>query len=457
MKIVILGAGQVGSTLAENLVGEHHDVTLVDTDERILQDLQDRLDVRTVVGSASYPEILREAGADSADMLIAVTDNDEVNMIACQVSYSLFNTPSKIARVRSPHYFIRKELFGEGNLPIDVFISPETLVTNYIKELIDYPGALQVLDFSSRKVKLVAIKPQYGGPIVGKSLKKLKDYIHGVEMRVAAIFREDRSIPLSGSTVIEVGDEVFFISASENIRAIMAALGRTYRPYKNIMIGGGGNIGSNLAAQLEKDYQVKIIDHNRQNCDRLAKRLENSTVLYGDVADKELMFNENIEQTDIYCAVTSDDEANIMAALQAKRMGARQVMALIMRPAYVDLIEGGEINIAISPQEATISSILAHVRRGDVVSVHSLRRGAAEAIEAIANGDEKTSKVVGRTLAEIHMPRATTIGAIVREGAVIIPHHDTRIESGDHVILFVSDKSHIREVEKMFSVKLSYF
>lgn len=457
MKIVILGAGQVGSTLAENLVGEHHDVTLVDTNEAVLRDLQDRLDVRTVVGSASYPEILREAGTDTADMLIAVTDNDEVNMIACQVSYSLFNTPSKIARVRSPHYFIRKELFGEGSLPIDVFISPETLVTNYIKELIDYPGALQVLDFSDHKVKLVSIKPQYGGPVVGKSLKKLKDYIHGVEMRVAAIFRDDRSIPLSGSTVIEVGDEVFFISASENIRAIMAALGRTYRPYKNIMIGGGGNVGSNLAAQLEKDYQVKIIDHNRPNCERLAKRLLNSTVLCGDVGDKELMFNENIEQTDIYCAVTSDDEANIMAALQAKRMGARQVMALIMRPAYVDLIEGGEINIAISPQEATISSILAQVRRGDVVSVHSLRRGAAEAIEAIANGDEKTSKVVGRTLEEIHMPKATTIGAIVRSGNVIIPHHDTRIESGDHVILFVSDKSHIREVEKMFSVKVGYF
>lgn len=456
MKIVILGAGQVGSTLAENLSSDHHDVTIVDTNENVLRDLQDRLDVRTVQGSGSYPEILRQAGAESTDMLIAVTDNDEVNMIACQVSYSLFNTPSKIARVRSPHYFIRKELFGQGSLPIDVFISPETLVTNYIKELIDHPGALQVLDFSDHKVKLVSVKPQYGGPLVGKSLKKLKDYVHDVEMRVAAIFRDNGSIPLNGSTVIEAGDEVFFITASQNIRAVMAALGRTYRPYKRIMIGGGGNVGSNLASQLENDYQVKIIDHNRPNCERLAKRLTNTTVLCGDVADKELLFNESIEQTDLYCAVTSDDEANIMAALQAKRMGARQVMALIMRPAYVDLIEGGEINIAISPQQATISSILAHVRRGDVVSVHSLRRGAAEAIEAIAHGDEKTSKVVGRTLGEIRMPKATTMGAIVRAGEVVIPHHDTRIESGDHVILFVSDKSHIREVEKMFSVQVTY-
>lgn len=457
MKIVILGAGQVGSTLAENLAGEHHDVTLVDTNEAVLRDVQDRLDVSTVVGSASYPEVLRQAGADSADMLIAVTDNDEVNMIACQVAYSLFNTPSKIARVRSHHYFIRKELFGEANLPIDVFISPETLVTNYIKELIDHPGALQVLEFSDQRVKLVSIKPHYGGNLVGKSLKKIGDYIPGVEMRVAAIFRDERSIPLSGSTVIEVEDEVFFITASENIRAVMAALGRTYRPYQHIMIGGGGNIGSTLAAQLENDYRVKIIDHNRPNCERLVKKLANTTVLCGDVSDKDLLFNENIDQVDLYCAVTSHDEANIMAALQAKRMGARQVMALIMRPAYVDLIEGGEINIAISPQQATISSILAHVRRGDVVSVHSMRRGAAEAIEAVANGDEKTSKVVGRTLSQIRMPTATTIGAIVRGGDVIIPHHDTRIESGDHVILFVSDKAHIREVERMFSVKLSYF
>ncbi len=457
MKIVILGAGQVGSTLAENLAGEQHDVTLVDTNETLLRDIQDRLDVRTVHGSGSYPEVLRQAGADSADMLIAVTDNDEVNMIACQVSYSLFNTPSKIARVRSPHYFIREELFGEGSLPIDVFISPETLVTNYIKELIDHPGALQVLDFSDHKVKLVSLKPQYGGPLVGKSLKKLKEYIPGVEVRVAAIFRDNGSIPLNGSTVIEVDDEVFFITASQNIRAIMAALGRTYRPYKNIMIGGGGNIGSSLAAQLENDYQVKIIDRNRPNCEHLAKKLTNTTVLCGDVADKELLFNENIEEVDMYCAVTSDDEANIMAALQAKRMGARQVLALIMRPAYIDLIEDGEINIAISPQQATISSILAHVRRGDVVSVHSLRRGAAEAIEAVAHGDEKTSKVVGRTLEEIRLPKSTTMGAIVRAGEVIIPHHDTCIESGDHVILFVSDKSHIREVEKMFSVKVTYF
>lgn len=455
MKIVILGAGQVGATLAENLANENHDVTVVDQDEDALGDLQDRLDIRTVSGRASYPGVLRQAGVDSADMLIAVTDNDEVNMIACQVSYSLFNTPRKIARVRSQHYFIRKELFGNENLPIDVFISPEQIVTDYIKELIDHPGTLQVLNFAEGRVKLVAAKPFYGGDLVGKQLKEIRDIVK-VETRVAAIFREERSIPLDGATVIEAGDEVFFIAASDDIRTIMAALGRSYRPYKRIIIAGGGNIGSSLSHHLEDDYQVKIIDHNRQNCERLAKKLKDTIVICGEATDKDLLFNENIENTDVFCAITSDDEANIMASLQAKKLGARQVMALITRPAYVDLIEGGPINIAISPQQATISSILTHVRRGDVAAVHSLRRGAAEAIEAVAHGDEKTSKVVGRTLSEIKLPKMTTIGAIVRAGEVVIPHHDTVIKSGDHMILFVSDKKHIRDVERMFAVRVTY-
>lgn len=456
MKIVILGAGQVGSTLAETLANENHSVTVVDFREDLLNGLQDRLDIKTVTGRASYPGVLRAAGAESADMLIAVTDNDEVNMVACQVAYSLFQTPMKIARVRSQHYFIRKDLFGDANLPIDVFISPEQLVTSSIKELIDHPGALQVLSFADGKAKLVAVKPFYGGPLVGKTLSKISEHVSGVETRVAAIFRNDRSIPLNGSTVIEVGDEVFFIAATENIRTIIAALGRSYKPYENIMIAGGGNIGGTLARKLEMDYNVKILDSDLEACEELARRLKTATVLNADATDKDLLFNENIENTDVFCALTNDDEANIIASMQAKRLGARQVMALITRPAYVDLIEGEAINIAISPQLATISSILAHIRRGDVVAVHSLRRGAAEAIEAVAHGDRKTSKVVGKTLAEIDLPQGTTIGAIVREGEVIIPHHDTAIESDDHVILFLSDKKFIGVVEKMFSVKVTY-
>jgi len=457
MKIIILGAGQVGGSLTEILANEGHDITLVDIDEAKLNEFQDRLDIRTVAGPCSYPDVLREAGADGADMVIAVTSSDESNMVACQVAYSLFNTPTKIARIRSPHYFIRKELFGKENLPIDVFISPEKLVTQYMQQLIAHPGALQVLDFAEGKVKLVAVKPYYGGPLLGKSIKMLRDYLPGVETRVAAIFRNDKSIPIEGSTEIEIGDEVFFITASENAHVIMAALRRAEEPYKRIMIAGGGNIGSRFAAALENDYQVKLIDQDRTRCQALANELTRTTVLCGDSCDKQLLINENIEYVDVFCAVTNDDEDNIIACLQAKRLGAKQVMVLITRTAYVDLIEGGPINIAVSPQQATIGSILTHVRQGDVVNVHSLRRGAAEAIEAIAHGDKKTSGVVGSTLKEIKLPQGTTIGAIVRGGDVIIPHGDTMIEPEDHVILFVSDKKHIHEVERLFQVSPGFF
>ena len=457
MKIIILGAGQVGGSLAEILAGEGHDITLVDIDASKLNDFQDRLDIRTVAGPCSYPNVLRDSGADSADMIIAVTNSDESNMVACQVAYSLYNTPTKIARIRSPHYFIRKELFGKENLPIDVFISPEKLVTSYMQQLIAHPGALQVLDFAGGKVKLVAVKPYYGGPLLGKSIKMLREYLPGVETRVAAIFRNDKSIPLEGSTEIEIGDEVFFITASENAHVIMAALRRAEEPYKRIMIAGGGNIGCRLAKALENDYQVKIIDFRHERCQVLANELEKTTVLYGDSCDKQLLINENIEHIDVFCAVTNDDEDNIIACLQAKRLGAKQVMVLITRTAYVDLIEGGPINIAVSPQQATIGSILTHVRQGDVVNVHSLRRGAAEAIEAIAHGDRKTSGVVGRTLREVKLPRGTTIGAMVRGDEVIIPHHDTMIEPEDHVILFVSEKKYIRDVEKLFQVSPGFF
>jgi trk system potassium uptake protein len=457
MKIIILGAGQVGGSLAEILAHENHDITLVDIDQAKLTEFQDRLDIRTVVGACSYPDVLAKAGADSADMLIAVTSNDEANMVACQVAYSLFSTPTKIVRIRSKNYFVRDELFGDDNLPIDVFISPEGLVTEYMQQLIAHPGALQVLDFAGGKVKLVAVKPYYGGPLLGKSIKMLRDYLPGVESRVAAIFRNNQSVPLNGSTEIEIGDEVFFITKSENTHIIMAALRRAEEPYKNIMIAGGGNIGGRLAAALEQDYQVKLIDKSRASCQKNADALEKTTVLCGDACDKRLLIDENIESVDVFCAVTNDDEDNIIACLQAKRLGAKQVMVLITRTAYVDLIEGGPINIAISPQQSTIGSILKHIRQGDVVNVHSLRRGAAEAIEAIAHGDYKNSKVVGRNLKEVKLPKGTTIGAIVRQDEVIIPHHDTVIESNDHIILFVSEKRYIREVERLFQVSPGFF
>ncbi len=456
MKIIILGGGQVGSSVAANLASEANDITVVDTDAGRLQALRDRLDIRTELGCASHPDVLRRAGAEDADLILAVTNSDETNMIACQVAYTLFHTPTKIARVRAAEYLDVPELFTQEALPIDVLISPEQVITDYMERLIEYPGALQVLDFAGGKARLVGVKAYYGGPLVGHELRALREHIPGIETRVAAIFRRGRAILPEGDTLIEADDEVFFIAATENIRAVMSELRRLDKPYKRVMVAGGGNIGTRLAKTLEHRYQVKLIDHNAARSRAISELLERTIVLMGDAADEELLLDENIENTDVFCAVTNDDEANILSAMLAKRLGARVVMALINRAAYVDLVESGEIDIAVSPHQATIGGLLAHVRRGDVVVVHSLRRGAAEAIEAVAHGDRKTSSVVGRAVEEIKLPKGATIGAVVRGDNVIIAHHDTVIETGDHVILFLVDKRRIVDVERLFQVGVTF-
>ena len=457
MKIIILGAGQVGGTLAEHLAGEANDITVVDTDADRLRDLGDRLDIRTVAGRGSFPTILRQAGADDADMLVAVTSSDETNMLACQVAFTLFNTPTKIARVRESAYLTRAGLFNNEAIPVDVLISPEQVVTNYIKRLIEYPGALQVIDFADGKAQLVGVRAYYGGPLVGHALKALREHMPKVDTRVAAVFRRNRAIMPKGDTVIEADDEVFFIAAKAHIRSVMGEMRRLDENYKRIVIAGGGNIGERLAEAIENRYQVKIIEKSPARCRALSESLNNTVVLQGSSSDRDLLVEENISDADIFLALTNDDEANIMSSLLAKRLGARKVMTLINNPAYVDLVQGGEIDIAISPQLATIGTLLTHVRRGDIASVHSLRRGAAEAIEVVAHGDAKSSKVVGRMIEKITLPPGTTIGAIIREDEVLIAHDDTIIQSGDHVIMFLVDKKYIREIERLFQVGLSFF
>lgn len=458
MKIIILGAGQVGGSLAEHLANEASDITVIDTDSARLRELQDRLDIRTIEGRASHPSALEQAGAQDADMLIAVTNSDEVNMTACQVARTLFNVPTKIARVREHDYLQRDcAIFGEKGIPVDVLISPEELVTQHIKRMIQYPGALQVLDFASGQAQLVAVKAYYGGPLVGREISFLRSHMPNIDTRVAAIFRQDHPMIPKGDTVIEADDEVFFIAARRDIRAVMSELRRLDRSYKRIMIAGGGNIGARLAGSLENDYQVKLIERSLERCNWLARDLNNTIVLHGSASDRDLLVEENIEDTDVFCALTNDDEANIMASMLAKRLGARTVMTLINNPAYVDLVQGGVIDIAISPQQTTIGALLTHVRRGDVAAVHSLRRGAAEALEAVAHGDRKSSKVVGRAIEEIDLPPGTTIGAIIRGSEVLIAHDDLVIENDDHVILFLVDKRRIAEVERLFQVGLAFF
>jgi trk system potassium uptake protein TrkA len=457
MKIIILGANKVGAALAENLAKEANDITVVDPNAIRLRELKDRLDIATVEGQVSYPDILESAGARDADMLIAITDSDEVNLVACQIAFSLFRTPKKICRLRSNSYVAEKKLFCPEAIPIDVVISPEQEVSHYIKSLIDLPGSLQVLDFANGLVQLVAVKATRGGPLINQEISQLREHMPNVDTRVAAIFRRNRAIKPEGTTIIEEGDEVFFIAAKEDIRDVMSELRKVDKPYKKIMIAGGGNIGERLAASLEKNYRTKIIETNLERCRELTERLKSTTVLHGDASDQEMLVGENIEDTDVFLALTNNDDANIMSSLLAKRMGAARVMTLIANPAYVDLIHSGEIDIAISPQQATIGSLLTHVRKGDVVNVYSLRRGAAEAMEAIAHGDKNTSKVVGKQIEDIDLPEGTTIGAIVRDDKVFIAHDDIVIETDDHVIMFMVDKKHIPELERLFQVGLTFF
>jgi trk system potassium uptake protein TrkA len=475
LKIIILGAGQVGSSVAESLCSEANDITVVDTDPVRLKQLQDRLDLRTVVGNAGLPSVLEKAGASDADLIYAVTRSDETNLVACKLAARLFNTPTRIARIRSGDYLEHQEIFGSDGFAVDFAICPEQIITNYIVKLIEFPEALQVLEFAGGKVSLVAVRAFHGGPMVGHELQDIKRHMPNVETRVAAIFRQDAPIIPEGHTVIEAGDEVFFIAAVENIRGVMRELRRMDKPIRRVMIGGGGNIGRRLAHALDNHYEVKLIEYSKPNAERLAGELNKVLVLQGDVTDEELLESENAGEMDLYCAVTNDDENNIMSSLLAKRMGARKVVALINRSSYVNLLQAGQIDIAISPAQATIGTLLARVRRGDCVAVHSLRRGAAEALELIAHGDYKSSQVIGRRVEQINLPKGATIAAIVRRGGgaptteppdpqatqasdvqVLIAHHDTVIEPEDHVIVFVVNKRMVSKVEKLFQVSAGF-
>ena len=457
MKILILGAGQVGSSAAYHLSREEaNEVTVVDMRPEVLRELQDRLDIRTVVGHAAYPDVLLRAGANDADIVVALTDSDETNMVACQVSYTQFHTPTKIARIRAAEYMNAKKLFAQDAIPIDVRISPEQLVCEYIEQLILYPGASQVLDFADGRARLVGVIADRDGLLVGQRIATLKDHIPNTEGRIAAIYRQGKAMLPDGDTVIQEGDEVFFIADRKDIRVFMSEMRRLEDPVRRVVIAGGGNIGVRLALALEQTNQVKIIERDQSRAKAISEQVAKAIVLVGDAADEELLLEENVDNVDVFCALTNSEEANILSSMLAKRLGAHKVMALINRPSYVDLVESGNIDIAISPQQATIGSLLAHVRRGDVVKVHSLRHGAAEAIEAIAHGSADESRVVGRTIEEIDLPPGSAIVALVRDDRVIIAHHDTIIETDDHVILFMTDRRKIDRIEQLFQVGVSF-
>ena len=493
MKIIILGAGRVGQSVAESLVSERNDITVIDTDAERVRDLEGHFDLRGVVGNGIDPAVLAEAGANDTDLLIACAAQDETNLVCCKVAQLLFNVPARIARVRLSGLDPNGPLLGPEGFAVNV-ICPEASLTRYISKLIEYPESMQVREFAGGRACLVATRARFGAPMVGQTIGHIRESTPDVAMRVVAIYRRfpeepDRFVPCSGNTRIESGDEVFVLAAREHLPFVLSSLhrrgGQPERKVRRIMIAGGGEVGLRLARKLGEEpgrFNAKILECDAARCVKLASELPSHVlVLHGEGTDERLLESESIEDVDLFLALTDDDENNIMSSLLAKRMGARRVLALINRRSYADLMHGTQIDIALSPAQAMLGELLAHVRRGDIQAVHSLRRGVAEALEIVARGDRKSSRVVGRKVSDLRLPPDVHMGLIVRglpeSGAVtamqqpgaasqlppplpaevIIPRSHTVIESNDHVVFFLPHKRLVRDVEQLFRVSATFF
>ena len=459
MNILIIGAGRVGTSVAEHLVSERNDITVIDTDPQRLRELQERLDLRGVCGNAIQPSVLREAGAEDCDLLVACAPQDETNLTVCKVAHDLFNVTTSIARLRSPEFVEGAPLLArEGGFAVDHVICPEQSVTTYIRKLVEYPEALRVIEFAGGLVTLAGVRAGAGSRLVGHRLDEIPTLVPNLDMRVVGLFRRDQPPKADGSTRIEAGDEAFVLTRTAAVTEVLCALRERDRPVRRVMIAGGGKVGLRLARELRGRCEIRLIELDRQRCEYLAAELGSEVlVLHGDATDEELMTDANVGETDVFIALSSDDEDNILSGLLSKRLGARRAIVLINRRAYTELVQGTQIDVAISPQHAVIGELLAYVRRGDVEAVHSMRQGAAESLEIIARGDRRSSKVVSRRIEQIDLPEGVQIGAIVRGDEVIMAHHDTVIQTDDHVIVFLPSKRQVRAVEKLFQVGATFF
>lgn len=456
LKIIILGAGQFGGSLASTLTSEANDINVVDLDGAKLNALQERCDLRTVQGNGSHPSVLERAGANDADMLIAVTNNDETNMLACQIAYTIFHISTKIARVRHSEYFYYRNLFAQEALPVDLLISPENLVAKYVERMIDFPEALQIVDFADGRARMVSVRCENGHGPVGE---QLGSWLPDVEYRCTAIYRNGESLVPDGDTVVQAGDEMFLLGSARAMRAIRAEfrdVDSGSQDIRRLVLAGGGNIGRRMASHLGDDYHVKLIELHPEHARQASEQLNNVIVLNGSATDRDLLVDENIDRTDMFCALTEREETNLVAAMLAKELGAIRSIALVNSQVFADMANRLGIDQSINPTQIAISAMLSFLRRGDVAMAHSLRGGTAEALETVVHGDRESSRVVGRTLADIKLPEHASIGAIVRGEEVLIAHHDSEIQAGDHIIVLVTHKDEIPQVENLFQVDATY-
>jgi trk system potassium uptake protein TrkA len=458
MKVIVCGAGQVGFNIAHYLAGESNDVTVIDQRPDLIRKITDTLDVQAILGHASHPSVLEQAGAGDADMIIAVTHADEVNMVACQVAHSLFNVPTKIARIRSQTYLqpMWAALFNREHLPIDVIISPEIEVARAITRRLGVPGAIDVIPMAGDKVRLIGVRCDQQTPLINTPLRQLTVLFPDLNIVIIGIVRDGRPIVPTAEDQMLDGDEVYFVVDTQHVPRALDAFGREGQEARKIVIFGGGNVGLFLAQQIEEEHpaaSVKVIEADKERAEYVAKSLHRAVVLHGDVLDPEILTEAGVAHAEAVVSVTNDDETNILASLLAKRYGARRSMSLINKTTYSALMGPLGIDVVVSPRAITVSNILQHVRRGRIHAVHSLHEGFGELIEADAL---ETSSLVGKPLREVKLPNGVLLGAVVRNGAVISPRGTTVIQAGDRVVLFAASEA-VKKVEKMFSVRLEYF
>ena len=451
MKIIIIGAGQLGSSLAINLVREGNDITLIDTRADLLEKIEDKIDLKTIKGNGAHPSLLKLAGAEDAHMLIAVSHSDEINMVACQVAYTVFNVPKKIARIRETEYIAHKSLFSHDSMPIDVLITPEMLVSNYIQELISHPGAHKIFMFENKKTCMVNLKLNSNNEqlfLIEDIQKKIQEYNSHILLLGSnkKMFKYGSDKTYDDDEI----DEIFFTCNHKDINIIIDIITNVNVQNKRVMVAGGGKIGKHLCENISSSFQVKLIEENESNANYLSENLEDVTVICGDSSNEDILLEENIEHMDIFCSLTDDDEANVLSSMLAKRLGAKSVISIINKSSYSDLVEKDSIDIFISPEELTMGNILTHVRQGGVVSVHTLNQVSEEIIEVSINEASEKSKIIGKQVNQIDIPKDIVICCILRNEKFIFDIEKTIIENDDHLILYIANKKSVSEVENLF-------
>lgn len=455
MKILILGAGKTGTSVAEALAGEANEIVVVDGNAQRLEALKDsalkgHVNISTVVGNAAYPQVLEQAGVADADLVIAVTNRDETNMLACTIIKKLYGGTKTIARIRASDYLKNPLLFRPQGIPIDIVISPEQSVMESIRNLIELPGVLHISDFANGLMRLFSVKAAAGGFLIGKKIKTLKVRLTEGKIRVVAIFRNGAAMPINGEAEIAADDEVFFFAPKREVRRLLKDMQCLEKPIRRIIIAGGGHIGKRLALGLEKDHYVKIIERDPYRARKIANELDSTVVLQGDCGDEALLLEESIGQTDLFCAMTDNDGENIIAASLAKAHGARKAICILNHVCYNKLLPGTGIDLAVLPYVETLGGILKHVRQGDVAQVSLLRNGTAEAIEAVAHQGNGENSVVGHKVDTVRLPEGIVLGALIRNSEAISIHHDTIFEEGDHVVMFTLDKKQVPSISERF-------